>query len=1009
MSLRRSWFAVGIVAVLAMSMSAAAQNVCVPTPGHTTDPTYSWYIDSGPDTLPAYISEDLELFLSDSFDETGPGAVTGEEAQALLTEFHFDYDNVVGANETDMQLVFNYLSYFGTYDAYASPRFELHPACTEIDIMERGHLDLYLTRGDVDALWGTIGSQRDPEEDEPRDDPDVDEYNWNSMNASDTNGNINQNPDWPAKACQGFSHEFGHIMWRSNRKSLGCIYEGSAMDEQFACAAAQLVTTDTGPPLGSEGDIAYGQSLIDYFGQYCVYANPTSPTCEDSYDWEDCRVRYPQWTAWAAYLLTRFHDTNDYSNDLVYRWARATFDAQGRLTRDMCGLARTLDDPYYDYLGGDGEHPGEYRLARIFSDYSVAKWVDDPTLDSAYSMGGYWSPAYNGGFFQKRDMGMGAQYHNAWEISVPPKFVIGQEHEGTVWSVPGNASDPLDTDCTDGWNDPTNNDFCGNDYCQPVKVSLWGTDYIVFLADTNYYSSSDGKYLRTVFQWDPESMDPGTELWINVLRYPTARDDLYDYGNELAQVETHVYGPGSSTAAFNTHYFGDGGTEAVVIVLTVVETDFDNSSTMQDQCGAPPSSSFTKPACMQRTEDYPRDLTYSYSFVVQGTGSSGCPFVSVGTEDGYVVDNNILAGGAGTKDVLDRYLLETDPDAGSGRIDLRIREDERERSQIDRVGLVAVDCSEGQRVAVMSDGLLRQYRPIGSPLTSSDETRADLTRLVTERDGNVAVLCEGSWVDVEFTVPEEVEDVGIAMFRKPAQKVDYPHGSPQPTEPDVYDLTPACYRLNPSEYVLDVPEDAIESGGTLSARFVAPVEMDLDEIFLVELSDAPVQETACEMLSAVHSSSGDCAASLSESDSDGAELVPGELIDVRFSVPQERPGFTRRYVFESFGRYEPYETGEPASEWSGSTVTTSASPNPFNPYTEIHFELPADGGWTSVKVYSMDGRLVRELVDSELPAGTHTAVWNGRDENGARVASGVYFYRVEAPGVSAQQKLVLVK
>jgi flagellar hook assembly protein FlgD len=60
-------------------------------------------------------------------------------------------------------------------------------------------------------------------------------------------------------------------------------------------------------------------------------------------------------------------------------------------------------------------------------------------------------------------------------------------------------------------------------------------------------------------------------------------------------------------------------------------------------------------------------------------------------------------------------------------------------------------------------------------------------------------------------------------------------------------------------------------------------------------------------------------------------------------------------------------------------------------------------------VYDASGARVATLVDARLPAGRHRARWNGADGRGARVASGVYFCRLEAAGEERTRKLVLLK
>jgi beta-lactamase superfamily II metal-dependent hydrolase len=83
-------------------------------------------------------------------------------------------------------------------------------------------------------------------------------------------------------------------------------------------------------------------------------------------------------------------------------------------------------------------------------------------------------------------------------------------------------------------------------------------------------------------------------------------------------------------------------------------------------------------------------------------------------------------------------------------------------------------------------------------------------------------------------------------------------------------------------------------------------------------------------------------------------------------------------------------------------------PNPFNPLTRIEFSLD-EAARVSVKIYDISGKVVRTLVEETMPAGRHRAFWNGEDENGRSVVSGIYICRLEAEGKTAMRKMVLLK
>jgi hypothetical protein len=84
------------------------------------------------------------------------------------------------------------------------------------------------------------------------------------------------------------------------------------------------------------------------------------------------------------------------------------------------------------------------------------------------------------------------------------------------------------------------------------------------------------------------------------------------------------------------------------------------------------------------------------------------------------------------------------------------------------------------------------------------------------------------------------------------------------------------------------------------------------------------------------------------------------------------------------------------------------SPNPFNPVTNIHFDL-AEPRPVRLVIYAMSGRKVIDLVGESYPAGRHVVTWDGRDEAGRAVSSGVYFYRLSAGPYTETKRMVLIK
>ena len=90
-------------------------------------------------------------------------------------------------------------------------------------------------------------------------------------------------------------------------------------------------------------------------------------------------------------------------------------------------------------------------------------------------------------------------------------------------------------------------------------------------------------------------------------------------------------------------------------------------------------------------------------------------------------------------------------------------------------------------------------------------------------------------------------------------------------------------------------------------------------------------------------------------------------------------------------------------------VLSHAYPNPFNPVTRIAYSVK-EAGPVTIEVYNVAGKVVRTLLDTELDTGSKGfVVWDGTSEAGDRCASGVYFYRIAAPGFTESHKMIMLK
>jgi flagellar hook assembly protein FlgD len=98
-----------------------------------------------------------------------------------------------------------------------------------------------------------------------------------------------------------------------------------------------------------------------------------------------------------------------------------------------------------------------------------------------------------------------------------------------------------------------------------------------------------------------------------------------------------------------------------------------------------------------------------------------------------------------------------------------------------------------------------------------------------------------------------------------------------------------------------------------------------------------------------------------------------------------------------------------AASRTGQYKLSQNYPNPFNPQTTIDFQVKELAPVT-LKIYNVRGQLVKTLADDRFAPGvTHTVTWDGRNNAGQQVSSGVYFYKLVTNNFTQTKKMVLLK
>jgi hypothetical protein len=324
------------------------------------------------------------------------------------------------------------------------------------------------------------------------------------------------------------------------------------------------------------------------------------------------------------------------------------------------------------------------------------------------------------------------------------------------------------------------------------------------------------------------------------------------------------------------------------------------------------------------------------------------------------------------------------------------------------------------------------------------------TRIFTwQTDANSAGQYEISFMayDMRGGVDEEIINVDILNRNQPPVIVSrFPAGN-QPGKPDTTLLQPGMPLLmrvaanDPDGDVLSYRWyvngkfsgsvfDTFEFRGDLAWNYVEAVIFDLeDTVRTVWSIKVPVE------LASFTANVGDGSGvklswvTGSEINNVGFNILRSSAQSSRYTklndklIPANRDG---RYTFidnnaEAGARYyyklEALDTRGNVTTHGPIVVSVAAPvafdlsqnyPNPFNPSTNIKYQLP-QAVQVSLTIYNMLGQQVRKLVSAQQPAGYHTVVWDGRDNFGRRVPSGVYHYRLQAGNFTVTKRMLMAK
>ncbi len=418
------------------------------------------------------------------------------------------------------------------------------------------------------------------------------------------------------------------------------------------------------------------------------------------------------------------------------------------------------------------------------------------------------------------------------------------------------------------------------------------------------------------------------------------------------------------------------------------------------------------------------DLDSAYFVVKQSGGGPGCPFVYVWNGSEFEEDNTILTASeiAPGTPITDYYLLSRPLLPAEDEYRLQIKEFENEVSYLDRIKLVAVDHSPEIKVAVTPQGKIFGYDKELTPIACIDQNDKSHLSEIKSKDGVYFVSEEPGYLIVTYS--RRTTGTEGSSDPQPIQLYDAAPGpGPPPNQKkagvvsnliveiqDIYGTWHKLGEVPPRFYpersfsILQVED--VELAEEFDVKISWDSYYSADELKYYILSTEEPVSVWSRPVSAVYLGSRETLKELLDTDEEYATLMPGQTIELSFPVTSNiQPDMVRDFVLQTTGYY--ISLSKPA-EIPKTYALLNNYPNPFNANTVILYSLPEDTD-VRLEVYNILGQKVKVLVNEHQTAGRKNVVWDGRNDRGETVSSGIYFYKLETKEFSDSKKMLMLK
>lgn len=391
------------------------------------------------------------------------------------------------------------------------------------------------------------------------------------------------------------------------------------------------------------------------------------------------------------------------------------------------------------------------------------------------------------------------------------------------------------------------------------------------------------------------------------------------------------------------------------------------------------------------------------------TNCGGCPTLAF-EENGVIENENpiLTKSVISQEDVTDYYLIQKELNKADKEIKFIIHEPEEEHTFLDQIELLEVKVNPNEYVAVTENGEVISYKLSKKGIEFINGNKDDLENTLSSIDDNVTDFSSGDSLIINSESLSEVlnnDDMYLLFVgEKPPIK-----------EQSVAELTTSGLdKSTESTQLFARPNKSVfgvklgkKLSNTMKIKFHQDVEVDFISIVKNEKT-AKVDKL--KLVEAVHSESGKVIEQLSTVDEKYSEILPREKISFVFESKNNTDEKVS-YILKSVGRYEEsgsYKKGSESKTNETALVPTETKlignyPNPFNPTTQISYQLK-EAAEVTIKIYDVLGKEVKTLVDGFKEEGYHQVSFDA-----SSLSSGIYFYTMKTKEKYDIKKMLLVR